>query len=388
MRTPKYRKHSSRDLGFVECQGKRTMLPGRYNSAQSRAAYHAFCLNLEKARSEPLSPIPVSGSGLLVNEAIGAFLDHEFTADEKQTKTGTYGNARHVLVNFLSEQYGHLMVEEFTPRKLDEFIGFLKQQPRRNRKGLPYSDGRTLTRNYINLAIFYVQKLFRWLVRKELAPASLAHALSSVTWLSYGEAREPEARDAVDPASFWRTIEFVNHQVRGLMLLQWYTGCRPGSACQATRAQFDTTATPWIWKPRHKNEWRGQDLTIFIGPKCRKLLADYFVDRGLNEFLFSPQRAPRTNCQHRARYSTGSYGQAIKYAIAKANEKAASSEQPAEAVGHWTPHMIRYQKGQAVQGQFGIEAVKATLGHESIRTSEHYAGRHDLLAKQVAEEAG
>ncbi len=42
MRIPKYRKHSTRDLGLVEHAGKRAYFPGKFNSPESIASYAKF----------------------------------------------------------------------------------------------------------------------------------------------------------------------------------------------------------------------------------------------------------------------------------------------------------------------------------------------------------
>lgn len=387
MRTPKYRRHSLRDFGFVEVQGKRIPLPGRYNSAESKRAYHELCARLQKAEQGP-PPLPqFVDAGMLIVEAKLAYLDHAFEGSDKDAPGGRYQNAKYAL-EYLEKYFGSLEVADFGPKRLDEFVSYLKTEPRKNRFGKPYADGRKISRNYINVVTFYVRNMFKWLVRKELIAASAHHALKAVPLLSYGEARETPKRQPVLSEHFFATLRHVNHEVRGLMLLQWHTGARAGSVCRATPAQFDTTKTPWEWKPRHKTEFRGKELTLYIGPQCRRILKTYLKDRGPSEFLFSPQRAPRPNVQNRERYTTGSYGQAIEYAIAKANKEAAASGSAAEPIPHWTPHMIRHAKGHSVREQYGAEAVQSTLGHESLKSAEIYSAKQVRLGKQVAEETG
>lgn len=69
-RLSKYRKHSSRNQAFVEYQGKRTYLPGKFNSQKSRAAYASF---LRTLTSEV--PPPSLCEAPTVSDLVAGFLD-------------------------------------------------------------------------------------------------------------------------------------------------------------------------------------------------------------------------------------------------------------------------------------------------------------------------
>jgi len=386
MKMPKYRRHSSGKFAFVEINGERPRLPGDYDSHESWSAYYRVCADLRAART-PSIIAPPPGSQLALVEAIEMYLDDTYPGENPSNGTGDYINCLGVM-SYLKRNFGSVMIADFGPKKLDEFVAILKVEPAKNRNGKPHKDGRTLTRTYINIALSYVKQLFRWLVRKEIAAKDAAHALESVPALKYGEARDNKKRRPVSFEHFIRTVKHATGQVRGMLLLQWLTGARADSVCQARPEQFDTTVTPWIWKPRHKTESRGHDLELFIGPKCRRVLRKFFAECGPDEYLFSPRRLDRVSHRFRVRYFTGSYNQSIAKAIGRANKKATAKGTGAEPIPHWTSHQIRHAKGHSVRADFGLEAAQAVLGHESIKSTQVYSDKQERLARHVAEATG
>jgi mevalonate pyrophosphate decarboxylase len=57
--TPTYRRHSPRNLAFVEIRGKRTYL-GRYGSPESKAAYANIVLELSAGEKNAQTPAAVA----------------------------------------------------------------------------------------------------------------------------------------------------------------------------------------------------------------------------------------------------------------------------------------------------------------------------------------
>ena len=385
MKMPKYRRHSSGKFAFVEINGERPRLPGGYDSDESWSAYHRVCADIRATR-RPSLVTPSPGSQLAIVEAIEMYLDALFPGEDKAHPGGTYMNCCGVMSQ-LKRHFGSVLIADFGPKKLDEFIAILKATPAKNRHGKPHKDGRTLTRTYVNIAVGYVKAMFRWLVRKEIAARDAAHALESVSALRFGEARENKPRRPVTFRQFIRTTKQATAQVRAMLLLQWLTGARAGSVCQAKPEQFDTSITPWVWNPRHKTEARGRDLILFIGPKGRRVLRKFLAERKPDEYLFSP-RALMKSPRFRARYHTATYNQAIGKAIGRANKKATSKGSAGPPIPHWTSHQIRHAKGHSVRGEFGLEAAQAVLGHDSIKSTQIYSDKQLRLARHVAEAKG
>jgi len=385
MRMPKYRPHSSGKFAFIEINKKRHRLPGDYDSDESWAAYHRACGELRANKRVALAT-PAPGVGLVIMDAIEMYLDYAFPEVGRDKPGSSYMNCVGVM-KYLKQHFGRVPIADFGPKKLDEFVEVLKAEPAKNRHGRPHQDNRTLTRTFINIAMSYVKAMFRWLVRKEIAAPSAAHALESVPALKAGEGRDNKKKRPVAFRHFIRTIKHVTPQVRAMMLLQWLTGARASSVCQAKPEQFDTTIEPWVWRPRHKTEARGHDLELFIGPKCRRVLRKFLAARNPGEYLFSP-RSLMNSPRFRERYYTATYNQAISKGIGRANKKATANGSAGPPIPHWTSHQIRHAKGHSVRADFGLEAAQAVLGHESIKSTQVYSDKQARLARHVAEEAG
>lgn len=172
------------------------------------------------------------------------------------------------------------------------------------------------------------------------------------------------------------------------------TGMRPGELCAMRWEDIDTTAEPWVYRPRqHKNQWRGQPRVICIGPKARAILS---ARRRLKGPCFSPMESVRellaarskaAHC-HRAKpkgyadaarrpgdeWQTGSYSGAIAKAAARAGL------QP------WGANRLRHAFATEVRRKFGLEACRAVLGHSiGARITDRYS--FDALEDELIEKA-
>jgi integrase len=64
-----------------------------------------------------------------------------------------------------------------------------------------------------------------------------------------------------------RTIPFMLKPVQAMVLLQLYTGMRPGEVVLMRPCDIDQSQDVWVYMPeRHKNEWRDQRRELLI--KC------------------------------------------------------------------------------------------------------------------------
>jgi integrase len=367
VRIPKYRKHSSRDFAFVEWKGKRYPLPGLYNSAESVDAYKQFLLlNVGVADTRPA---PVSTS-LSVAGLVTAYLEHA----EKYYgggSRGEYANMRHALKP-LGMEYWQLPAAQFGPLKLQEWVDKLIEKGH--------------ARPYINQQAAKVKRMFKWAASKELLPVAVYQALATVQGLAAGrtEAAEPELRQPVAWDVVAATLVELSPLVADMVRIQWYTSVRSNSLCRATPAQFDRSVDPWLWRPRHKTEFRGHELIIPVGPKCQAILLPY-LDRPADAYLFDP-RTQRANRRYRKHYGTASYYRAIQRAIERVNVKREKSGQ--KPIPAWFPHQIRHARGQQIREQFGIEGAQAHLGHDSMEATEIYSARRLELAKEIARKLG
>lgn len=374
MRVPKYRKHSSRNLAFVEIKGQRIYL-GEHGSHASREAYKRL---IAEHFGRPLTRITPS-SALTVGEMVAAFLDYARTHYGTDNR-GSLGNMTRAVAPF-GIHFAVDRAAELGPLKLKEW-----------RQGLVDRGG---SRKYVNSQISKIRLAFKWAVSEELIPVAVYQALTTVADLRAGrtEARETDPKQPVDWKHVEPVLSHLSESIQTMILVQWHTGVRPGSVCRATPAQFERTETgELIWRPRHKNEFRGQSLIVYIGPKCAALLASR-LNRPPEDPMFPPRE--QRNCKRYTQtYTAQSYRNAIHRGIKRLNlvieqDKEMTEEQKKAAyVPLWSPHQLRHAKARAVREKYGIEAAQAVLGHESIDATEIYTAKRLELAKRVAEEVG
>lgn len=341
MRTPKYRRHST-GKAFVEHGGKRHYLPGLHGDSESRKAYRIF---LKANGFGGRADIPGSVDLSLLVEL---YLDW---SDVYYKGNGTHLN------NMAS--LGHLGpwldldAAKFGPKYFKAF-----------REAMIAKQS---SRTYINKVCGDVRRMFRWAVSEEIVPVEVYAALCAVAPLRQGRttAREAEKRQPVAWSVVEATLPHVSAQVRAMIRLQWFTNTRPGSVVNAKPEQFDGG----LWRPRHKNEWRGQELVIPLGPNALEVIKPW-LSTSPASFMFRPYSRPGR------RYFTRSYAQAIRQAVRK------------HGIPEWSPHMLRHARATIIREQFGIEAAQAALAHSSLSTTEIYARRSLELAREVAAAIG
>lgn len=385
MKLPTYRRHSSRDFGFVETQGERIRLPGRYNSSESRAAYLDLCAKIERG-SVDVVPLTDSEIAKMTVEDVGLrYLSHIEERAGGRLKRGDYANNRDA-VHALIKHYGSTLAAKFTPKMLKTFQKRLAE----TRKKAPKSAGEGavgdfLSRKYVNAQVSRIKTMFKWAVAEEFVGGSVHLALTAVSGLRKGRssARETGKRKPVPLRYVKPILPHVPKVIRAMLCVQVLTGARSRSICQAKPEQFERQGELWIWRPRHKTENNDVELQLPIGPKCQKILARWLKDKKPDEFLFSP-RSVRNDRRYRKHYDAQSYCVAVKRGIVKANRTRPSADQ----IPEWTPHLIRHFKGDTVNEVYGIEAAQAVLGHDSINATKVYTSRRLSLAKKVAKETG
>ncbi|MEO2046297.1 MAG: site-specific integrase [Pirellulales bacterium] len=188
-----------------------------------------------------------------------------------------------------------------------------------------------------------------------------------------------------------------------MVLLQRFSGARPGEICNLRPGDVDRSANPWAYiSGSHKTEHYDKTRIVFIGPCGQQVLLPYLL-RAAEAYCFSPaevekaMRAQRSanrktpmSCGNRPgsnrkrkpkrrpkeKYTTTSYGRAIGRAAEVAGAEA------------WTPHQLRHSFATEVRKTHGLEAVQVSLGHGHASTSGIYAERDFALAARVAREVG
>jgi len=108
MRVPKYRKHTTRNLGFVEVNKKRKYFPGPFNSSESLAAYADFIKTIKPDDADTPEPEKTSVLFLVLR-----YLDWAKT----RYSAGTYEELKY-FAKPLIEHYGNTPSAKFGPLTL------------------------------------------------------------------------------------------------------------------------------------------------------------------------------------------------------------------------------------------------------------------------------
>lgn len=361
-RKPKYRRHTARNRGFVEFNGKRHYLPGPYKSPESVAAYRRFLReNVHLELTYDTRAVLVVGHLVLRFEswAEGAY---------PPGPRSEYVNC-HAAFGHLSESDLTTPVNEFGPLKLKDLMNRMAKAK--------------ATRTYINSVASRIKRMFKWGASEELVPGHVYHALATVAGIRKGRttAREPRKKLPVEWDWVAATLTELSPTVAAMVLFQWYTGARSQSVCGARVSQF-TKGKLWEWRPKHKTEGT-HDVVLYIGPRCQEVIKPFIK----GDFLFQPKHQNGKRAKgFRSFYDSVSYLRAVSRAINRVNAKLAEQEKP--PIPSWTPHQLRHTRGTLVRAQHGLEAAQATLGHATLHATQIYAQKHQALAKLVAEQMG
>jgi integrase len=162
------------------------------------------------------------------------------------------------------------------------------------------------------------------------------------------------------------------------------TGIKTGIICVTSAHPNEPV---WVYKPaHHKTEHHGAARPIFIGPQAQAILTRYLEGRATDAHCFSPREAME---RHRAelgqaltfserrpprtRYTTASYGRAIREAC------------DAAGVKRWHPHQLRHNAGTRIRAEFGPDVARALLGQRTLQAAAIYAELDmDAAAKAAA----
>jgi integrase len=380
MHIAKYRKHSS-GKAFVEHEGKRHYLPGKYNSLESRRAYKNFVrhnLSIETTPQSLPDPQRLSIAGLVTEFLRWA---KDYYPHNEGLNRGEYFNCRWALLP-LVQAHGAEYANDWKPRDL------IKWQSELEKEG-------TRSRSYINSMIAKVKRMFNWGVRSELISESTAGALAYVSALKSGRSKAPETMEKKPvPRSDFEEVKIeVSPLIADMLQIQDRTGVRPDSLCNARNQQFTRNPLSGLldWRPKHKNEFRGHELVIAIDKICESILQRYLDSTDPEEYLFNPGKHYNRK-SYGKKYTTCSYYTAINRAIDRINRKREkiAKENNSEPVlmEYWGPHQVRHLHGQDVFDKYeSVEAVQAALGQKTIKASEIYSRNRRKLQTKIAQEA-
>lgn len=378
---------------------RQKLLPGPFDSAESRTAFAKLQLEILSSPARG----PKTGSALSVAELLSHFWDHAERHYRHPDGSPTEElNWYKFSIRPLRELFGATPAASFGPLALKT----VRQKM--------VSDG--LARPTINARVRRLKHIFRWGCSEELVPPSVHQALATVAGLQRGrcDAPEPEPVGPVAVADVDATTPFLSPTVAAMVRVQLLTGCRPAEVCRLRSADIDMSAPVWVYKPaRHKNAHRGKSRVIAIGPRAQEVLKPFLEAVGSDGFVFSPRReleqrsaersANRTTRYYASRqgwqerrakpdrapgesYTSASYGQAIRRAVAKANARRERMANGGgfDSVPAWSANQLRHTFATQVRKLHGLEASQVLLGHARCDTTQVYAEANQELAATVA----
>lgn len=384
---PSYLHHRPTGQAYVRIGKKFTYL-GPYGSAESKAKYTQIVGRLEVvAEVETVPTLPLSQVGETITDLAAAFCDAHL-GGYSQSERDYYRSA----IELLLAVAGSRTAAEFGPRALAEV---------RERMV-----AKRWTREHVNAQVRRVRRVFRWAESVELAPAGKWHQLRTLEGLKAGKTTAPDQRKnrGVADEVVERTIPFLSPTVGAMVRFQRLTGCRPQDVCRLNVREIDRSRPVWVFRPQaHKTAWRGQDHTVYIGPRAQAVILPLILGREEEPAVFSPRSAwderrqagkkgGRTNYRPKGppitvglRFTTATYGRAVERAIARVNEQAA---RPEDLIPEWRPNDLRHATATEVRQKFGLEAAQKLLDHRHASTTEGYAKLIDETAERVAMENG
>lgn len=385
-KTPKYRHYRPKNLGVVRLNGRDHYCPGPYNSDESLAHYHQLIADW-RAGSLPVEaksqPTAGDDKPATIEALILRYWSFVQTYYVKQGEATSEQSCIRGALKYLRRLFGSTSPASFTAANLEAV-----------RQSMIEAGA---ARSTVNKHTGRVRRLFKWGAARDLVDPRVHQQLECVEGLRKGrsEVREPDPVCPVAEDQIRAAMPSLSTVLQGLVLFQWYTGCRPTEACLVRPRDVDRRGEVWCYSPtRHKTEHRGQQRRIYIGPQAQEILLP-FLDRPEADFCFSPKEAVESDrdqqvstktLRDRARrprpsrrgdhYTKDSYCRAI----ARACERV--------GIPRWMPNQLRHARATAIREKFGLEAAQTVLGHKTADVTQIYAEQDFGKAQQIMQEMG
>jgi site-specific recombinase XerD len=432
---PSYRRHSSGQACVTvrDPDGRRReILLGRWESPESRAEYARILAEIatNQAHRRPKAQGPAPAN-VTVNAVILAFWRHaeQHYRRPDGTPTGELDNLRDAL-RPLRTLYGRTRAWDFDSACLEAVQEELIR-------------GGGLCRTTINARVNRIRRVFRWGVRKRLVPVEVIQSIDTVPGLQRGRTAAPEPEGVLPVAGerVQTALPFMPDPVAAMVRVQLLTTCRAGEVMSMRAADLATGGDVWVYRPnRHKNQHRGLERTIFLGPQAQEIIKP-FLTTNLEAYLFSPRAYVEAMHRRRAeqrkskrtpselkrrrkanprrvpaeRYNRRSYRLAVVRACDKAFPlpehlrprrlsdgkvetgkawwarltAAEKVEARAWRLAHrWHPLQLRHTAATSIREKYGVEAAKTVLGHTRVETTQIYAEQDAAKARRIIAEIG
>jgi integrase len=393
MKTPSYRLHKATGQAVVTLNGRDVYL-GKHGTPESKSEYDRLLAEWLAAGRTSVPRRGKTPADFSVTELVDqyqAFADGYYIKNGKPTKEVT--TIAYALGHVLP-LYRHTPAARFGPLAL--------KTVRREMIAAK------LCRSEVNRRVRIIIRAFKWAVENELIPPEVHQALAAVAGLRQGRSEAPEA-PPVKPVAVElvkATLPHVSRQIKAMILMQYWTGMRPGEVCAMRTCDVNQTGDVWTYRPEsHKTEHHGKARSIFIGPKAIAVLRPWLRPDEPKAYLFSPKQATAERLAKRREgratplypshvthmvkkrkkksrrspgecYSADSYRKAIEYATQKGELES------------WHPNQLRHLAATRLRRKLGLDAARTVLGHSSPRVTEIYAEKDMAGARKAMSRLG
>ncbi len=396
---PSLRRHKATNQAVVTVRlangHTKDLYLGRHGTAASRAEHNrVVAILLANGGVYPMGMVDVT-----VSEALVRYTKHVvgYYVALDGTPTGTADDIK-IALGYLRRLFGPTPLTEFG---ISEY--------KTVRQAL-IDDGRV--RSQVNRRAGQVRAFVRWCVEESLPVApGVLERLRAVRPLSPGRDGVPEgeAREPADPAAVEKVLPLLSRPLAAMVRLLRLTGARPSEILRLKPCEIDRTGEVWAITPtRHKGSWRGKARVIYVGPDAQAVLTPWLLKTpGPDAYVFSPARAVvEKNAErsanrktplypsHAMRNATKRKGRALQrrpreYYVHTALSGAVWRACEKAGVKPFSPYSLRHLKAVELREKFGLEHVRAVLGHSVQAMSDHYSKAADkVLAAHAAKVCG
>lgn len=364
-----FRHQSGQDR--VRIDGKDFYL-GKSGSDEARAAYAR--LIAEVAAGRPVISEAKAGPALSVRDVVAEWWGPAGPGAKYSERGREAVQFRRALQPLL-RLYGPTRADAFKADQLEALRGAMASGSWMTAQEREQSRQPCWCANRCNRMCGRIKTLWRWAERKGYVPDGRWAHLCALPGLGRNDAsvRHTAARKACSWDELSLVLPHCVRPVRAILLLLWHTGMRPGDACLMRACDVERSGEVWVYRPAtHKNDWRGQDRAVPLGPAAQKVLAPFLLETEGEAYVFVP-------VQRRAKdhYGCDTFSQSVRRAALEAG------------VPDLHAYKIRHAYKARVTREMGMDAARAAMGQKSISSTNLYSSATDLkAASEVAKRLG
>ncbi len=344
---PKYCHHKPSARGYARFGpgAKPTYFPGRYDSKESRAAYHrALAEYLAGGRPGPAE------TNLTVRQVLAAWVPEARRRYRKFDRPTSELSAQKCAWRFLRELYADLPARDFGPGQL----AAVRQRM--------VAEG--WVRSSINLHVCRIRAIWKWAVSQSMVPEASRSALRSVAGLRKGksDAREPEPRRPPTWQQLLAVLRRCSREVGAMVRLQYLTGMRPVEVCSMRAVDVDRSGDLWKYTVRPEAAKTGKEV-YWLGPRAQAALARWLL------------------------MASGDGGRVFHYTRSAYTRHIVRCCQAA-GVRPFSAHALRHSFAVRAVDAHGRDAAAGALNHSDPMTTGHYSRTASAAQRRIARELG